>query len=75
MSSYSIDNATLMRFYSLHFTLPFIIVALTIFHFALLHEYGSSNPLGIHIKSDNIPFIPYYGVKDVFSIVLLPLVF
>jgi len=73
--SYSIDNATLMRFYSLHFTLPFIIMALSILHIALLHEYGSSNPLGILVKHDNIPFVPYYGLKDLFSIILVLIVF
>lgn len=73
--SYSIDNATLHRFYSLHYTLPFIIFMLTIIHFAFLHEYGSSNGLGVHVRLDNIPFIPYYGIKDVFSIILFLFVF
>lgn len=69
--SYTIDNATLIRFYSLHFTLPFIILILTILHFVLLHEFGSSNPLGLQFKVDYVPFMPYYGVKDVFSIMLV----
>jgi len=73
--SYSIENATLMRFYSLHFTLPFVIMALTIMHFALLHEFGSSNPLGISVKLDHVPFVPYYGVKDVFSIIIVLVIF
>jgi ubiquinol-cytochrome c reductase cytochrome b subunit len=50
--SYSIDNATLHRFYSLHFTLPFVIFMLTVVHFALLHEFGSNNGLGIHVWFD-----------------------
>jgi len=48
---------------------------ITIVHFALLHEFGSNNPLGIHVSFDNIPFIPYYGVKDAFSIVLILIIF
>jgi ubiquinol-cytochrome c reductase cytochrome b subunit len=50
-------------------------MALTILHIALLHEYGSSNALGIHVKFDNIPFIPYYGLKDLFSIILVLIIF
>lgn len=73
--SYSIDNATLHRFYSLHYTLPFVIFMLTVLHFALLHEYGSNNPLGVTVSLDNIPFLPYYGIKDGFSIVLILILF
>lgn len=72
---YSIDNSTLHRFYSLHYTLPFVIFMLSILHFALLHEYGSNNPLGIMVQYDNIPFMPYYGVKDLFSIVIVLVIF
>ena len=66
--SYCIDGMTLNRFYSLHYVLPFIIFMVTMVHLALLHEFGSNNPLGISVQLDNAPFIPYYGVKDVFSI-------
>jgi ubiquinol-cytochrome c reductase cytochrome b/c1 subunit len=59
---------TLNRFYSLHYVLPFIIFMVTMIHLALLHEFGSNNPLGISVQLDNAPFIPYYGIKDVFSI-------
>jgi len=48
---------------------------LTIVHFALLHEFGSSNGLGIAVELDNIPFLPYYGIKDAFSIVLILIIF
>jgi quinol-cytochrome oxidoreductase complex cytochrome b subunit len=48
---------------------------LTYVHFALLHEYGSNNPLGIPVATDNIPFIPYYGIKDLFSIFLILFLF
>src|SRR5436305_2040223 len=50
---------------------PHFIFMLTIIHLALLHEYGSNNGLGIHVKADHIPFIPYYGIKDSFSIILV----
>lgn len=72
---FSIGNATLQRFYSLHFTLPFVILMVTILHFVFLHEYGSSNPLGVTVITDNIPFIPYYGLKDLYSIILILLFF
>lgn len=48
---------------------------LTIVHFALLHEFGSNNGLGVHVRFDHIPFMPYYGVKDAFSIILVLMVF
>lgn len=73
--SFSISNATLQRFYSLHFTLPFVILLVTIIHFILLHEYGSNNPLGISSVTDNIPFIPYYGIKDLYSLFWVIIVF
>lgn len=52
--SYSIDNVTLHRFYSLHFTLPFVILMLSIVHLSLLHEFGSNNPLGLVVRFDHI---------------------
>lgn len=48
---------------------------ITIGHFAFLHEYGSNNILGVTVSLDHIPFIPYYGLKDGFSIVLLLVIF
>ena len=72
---YSIDNATLHRFYSLHYTLPFVIFMLSMLHFALLHEFGSNNPLGVVVRLDNIPFMPYYGVKDLFSLIFVLIIF
>jgi len=73
--SYSIDNVTLHRFYSLHYLLPFIILMITIVHFALLHEFGSNNPLGVSVELDNAPFIPYYGIKDFYSILVCLFIF
>merc|ERR1712118_642625 len=56
---FSIDNATLNRFFSLHYLLPFIIAAVAIVHIAALHQYGSANPLGINSTVDKIPLYPY----------------
>lgn len=64
---FSVDNATLNRFFSLHYLLPFVIAALSLVHLYLLHITGSGNPLGIHSKIDCLPFYPYSYVKDLFS--------
>ncbi len=63
---FAVDNPTLNRFFSLHFLLPFVIVAVVILHVAALHTSKSNNPLGIEVKTpkDTIPFHPYYTVKD-----------
>jgi len=68
---FTIDDATLHRFYALHFFLPFIILLLSIIHISFLHESGSSNPLGIPSIYDIIPFTPYYILKDGLSIFLV----
>lgn len=60
---FSVDNATLNRFFSLHYFLPFLIAGLVIIHLAFLHEKGSTNPANTH-TSDNISFYPYFYVKD-----------
>lgn len=64
---FSVDQATLNRFYSLHYLLPFIIVGVTMLHLCLLHKYGSNNPLGINTDITSVPFYPYFYVKDYFS--------
>ena len=68
---YSVDNATLNRFYSLHYLMPFLIAGLSILHLSLLHTIGSGNPLGLNIPIDTIPFYPYLYVKDLFSFFIL----
>lgn len=72
---FSIDNATLNRFYSFHYLLPFIIAGLALLHLVLLHSDGSSNRLGIETEVDKIGFYPYCYVKDLlmFMIMLLSL--
>jgi quinol-cytochrome oxidoreductase complex cytochrome b subunit len=61
---FSVDNATLNRFFSLHFVVPFIIAAVVLIHLALLHQHGSNNPLGVDTSVDKVPFYPYFFVKD-----------
>nr|YP_010394555.1 apocytochrome b [Phytophthora podocarpi]DAZ88602.1 TPA_asm: apocytochrome b [Phytophthora podocarpi] len=72
---FAVDNPTLNRFFSLHFTFPFVIVGAVLIHLILLHEVGSNNPLGITLKTENIPFYPYFYTKDLFGLMLLFLVF
>lgn len=72
---FSVDNPTLNRFFSLHYTLPFIIAALALVHLALLHLDGSTNPLGVDSSSDKIPFYPYFYVKDLFGFLILMAIF
>ena len=66
---FSVNNATLNRFFSLHFVLPFILVALVLMHLIALHDTaGSSNPLGVSGNYDRITFAPYYLFKDLITI-------
>ncbi|VFQ90089.1 unnamed protein product [Cuscuta campestris] len=63
-SGFSVDNATLNRFFSLHHLLPFILAGASLLHLAALHQYGSNNPLGVHSEMDKIASYPYFYVKD-----------
>ena len=72
---FSVGNATLNRFFSLHYLMPFVIVGLVIVHLALLHRVGSSNPLGINTNVETISFYPYFFVKDLFAFFILALLF
>jgi quinol-cytochrome oxidoreductase complex cytochrome b subunit len=72
---FAVDNPTLNRFFSLHFTMPFVIVGAVLIHLILLHEVGSTNPLGLTLKTENIPFYPYFYTKDLFGLMVLLFVF
>ncbi|UUF92059.1 cytochrome b (mitochondrion) [Diaphorina citri] len=61
---FAVDNPTLTRFFTIHFLLPFILASLIMIHLMLLHESGSSNPLGTPKNNDKIPFHPYFITKD-----------
>jgi quinol-cytochrome oxidoreductase complex cytochrome b subunit len=67
---FSVDNATLNRFFSLHYLLPFFIVGLVLAHLSLLHLDGSNNPLGLKNTQDKISFYPYFYIKDFFGLLL-----
>nr|YP_007025669.1 cytochrome b [Thalassina kelanang]AEW68308.1 cytochrome b [Thalassina kelanang] len=73
---FAVDNATLTRFFTFHFVLPFVVAALTMIHILFLHEAGANNPLGISSQMDKVPFHPYFTFKDIvgFNIMLLFLV-
>nr|AGN31141.1 cytochrome b [Thrichomys laurenteus] len=68
---FSVDKATLTRFFAFHFILPFIITALVAIHLLFLHETGSNNPSGLNSNSDKIPFHPYYTIKDILGLLLM----
>jgi quinol-cytochrome oxidoreductase complex cytochrome b subunit len=69
---FGVGTVTLRRFYSLHFTLSFVIFALSFVHLFFLHEKGSNNPLGIiFIGYDFIRLLPYYFIKDIHGIIAL----
>jgi len=72
---FSVDNATLNRFFSLHYLLPFAIAGLALVHLILLHQNGSTNPLGIESNVDKISFYPYFYVKDLLGFVVLMAIF
>nr|ANY64150.1 cytochrome b [Pteronotus parnellii mesoamericanus] len=68
---FSVDKATLTRFFAFHFLLPFIIAALVVVHLLFLHETGSSNPTGIPSDPDMVPFHPYHTIKDILGILTM----
>nr|NP_803448.1 cytochrome b [Antheraea pernyi]AAO53284.1 cytochrome b [Antheraea pernyi]AKG50104.1 cytochrome b [Antheraea pernyi] len=68
---FAVDNATLTRFYTFHFLLPFIILMLTMIHLLFLHQTGSNNPLGLNSNKDKIPFHPYFTYKDLIGFIIL----
>lgn len=72
---FSVDNATLNRFFSLHYLLPFAITGIVIVHMSAVHQDGSNNPLGISSATDKISFFPYFFIKDTLSLIALLLFF
>nr|YP_009743821.1 cytochrome b [Ambulyx substrigilis]QIE12570.1 cytochrome b [Ambulyx substrigilis] len=68
---FAVDNATLTRFYTFHFLLPFIIMMLTMIHLLFLHQTGSNNPLGMNSNLDKIPFHPFFTYKDLIGFIIL----
>nr|WAB70020.1 cytochrome b [Osteocephalus planiceps] len=68
---FSVDNATLTRFFTFHFILPFIIAGASMIHLLFLHQTGSSNPTGLNSNPDKVPFHAYYSYKDLFGFAIL----
>nr|YP_009058230.1 cytochrome b [Empoasca vitis]AIL29209.1 cytochrome b [Empoasca vitis]UGK73345.1 cytochrome b [Empoasca vitis] len=68
---FAVDNATLSRFFSLHFMLPFVILMMSVIHIFFLHMTGSNNPIGVNSDMDKIPFHPYFSIKDVMGLILI----
>nr|ALO71029.1 cytochrome b [Aleocharinae sp. 5 EF-2015] len=68
---FAVDNATLTRFFTLHFLLPFIVLAMVMIHLLFLHQTGSNNPLGVNSNIDKIPFHPYFSYKDLFGFLIM----
>nr|ASY98620.1 cytochrome b [Rhombodera valida] len=68
---FAVDNATLNRFFTFHFVLPFIVAAAVMIHLLFLHQTGSNNPLGLNSNIDKIPFHPYFTFKDTFGFIVL----
>nr|URX53666.1 cytochrome b [Bifiditermes nr. madagascariensis] len=68
---FAVDNATLTRFFALHFLMPFIITAMVMIHLLFLHQTGSNNPLGLKSDTDKIPFHPYFTTKDIVGLIIL----
>nr|BAE91972.1 cytochrome b [Psenes maculatus] len=72
---FSVDNATLTRFFAFHFLFPFVIAAFSVLHLLFLHETGSNNPIGLNSNADKISFHPYFSYKDLlgFAVLLIAL--
>ena len=71
---FSVSNATLNRFFSLHYLLPFVLAALVVAHFIALHTHGSNNPNGITANGDRLAMHPYFTFKDLVTVFLFFLV-
>jgi len=68
---FAIDNATLTRFFAIHFLLPFIIAAIVIIHLLFLHQTGSNNPIGLNSNYDKVPFHPFFSIKDLIRMIVI----
>nr|YP_009939485.1 cytochrome b [Eristalis cerealis]QNV48726.1 cytochrome b [Eristalis cerealis] len=68
---FSVDNPTLSRFFTFHFILPFIVLAMVMIHLLFLHQTGSNNPIGVNSNLDKIPFHPYFSYKDIVGFIIL----
>nr|YP_006503907.1 cytochrome b [Porotermes adamsoni]AFM92407.1 cytochrome b [Porotermes adamsoni] len=67
---FAVDNATLNRFFTFHFLMPFILVGAVMIHLLFLHQTGSNNPTGLNSNIDKIPFHPYFTTKDITGFII-----
>ncbi len=77
LGGFAVDNATLNRFFSLHYLLPFIIAGVVVLHVWALHVSGQTNPTGVEVKNmrkETVPFTPYATIKDLFALMVFLLV-
>lgn len=68
---FAVDSPTLVRFFTFHFILPFIVLLIVIIHLLFLHQTGSNNPLGLKLNADKVPFHPYFVSKDILGFILI----
>nr|YP_009107539.1 cytochrome b [Enoplometopus debelius]AIU44736.1 cytochrome b [Enoplometopus debelius] len=68
---FAVDNATLTRFFTIHFLLPFLVAAATLVHILFIHQTGANNPLGIMSNLDKVPFHPYFTFKDIVGFMVM----
>nr|ASW18597.1 cytochrome b [Onychodactylus koreanus]ASW18598.1 cytochrome b [Onychodactylus koreanus] len=68
---FSVDKATLTRFFAFHFLFPFLIVGMSMIHLLFLHQTGSNNPTGILSNMDKVPFHPYFSYKDALGFLIM----
>nr|YP_010949719.1 cytochrome b [Hoplunnis tenuis]WMI35545.1 cytochrome b [Hoplunnis tenuis]WMI35675.1 cytochrome b [Hoplunnis tenuis] len=68
---FSVDNATLTRFFAFHFLFPFVVAGASLLHIIFLHETGSNNPMGLNSDADKIPFHPYFTYKDLLGFIIM----
>nr|YP_010757384.1 cytochrome b [Nephropsis grandis]WEU77727.1 cytochrome b [Nephropsis grandis] len=68
---FAVDNATLSRFFAIHFLLPFLVAAATMVHILFLHQTGANNPLGVSNHTDKVPFHPYFTFKDLLGFTMM----
>ena len=80
---FAVDNATLNRFFSLHYLVPFVLLGLTILHIWAFHHTGNNNPTGVevrrdsleNVKKDTVPFHPFYTIKDIYALIMFLILF
>jgi ubiquinol-cytochrome c reductase cytochrome b subunit len=83
LGGFAIGNATLNRFFSLHYLLPFVIAGLVGVHIWAFHTTGNNNPTGVEVRrtskaeveADTVPFWPYYVIKDLFALAVIMTIF